>query len=102
MRDDFKIRARRTEFFRDGVSIHIFRRADARHFEAVTKLEVETFDEGMIGPQSPLEISHDQAQQLIDALWDCGLRPSEGAGSAGAMKAAQDHLKDLQTALWRS
>lgn len=36
------------------------------------------------------------AQALMDALWQCGLRPSEGSGSAGAMLAAQEHIKDLR------
>jgi len=37
-----------------------------------------------------------QAQKLIDNLWDCGLRPSEGSGSAGSLKATQNHLADMQ------
>lgn len=37
-----------------------------------------------------------QAQKLMDSLWDCGLRPSAGAGSAGAMDAVQVHLQDMR------
>jgi hypothetical protein len=33
----------------------------------------------------------------MDSLWSCGLRPSEGTGSAGALAATQAHLKDMQT-----
>lgn len=44
-----------------------------------------------------LRLSFDQAQYLIDQLWRCGLRPTEGAGSAGAMAATEKHLKDMQT-----
>lgn len=36
------------------------------------------------------------AQELMDSLWECGLRPSEGAGSAGALAATERHLKDMQ------
>lgn len=36
------------------------------------------------------------AQMLMDDLWACGIRPTEGAGSAGALAATQAHLKDLQ------
>lgn len=39
----------------------------------------------------------DDAQQLMDGLWNCGIRPTEGAGSAGAMAAAQAHLADMRT-----
>jgi hypothetical protein len=36
------------------------------------------------------------AQMLMDQLWDCGLRPSEGSGSAGALLATQKHLEDMR------
>lgn len=41
-------------------------------------------------------IDETQAQVLMDNLWDCGLRPSEGSGSAGALMAAQLHLEDMR------
>lgn len=41
-----------------------------------------------------------EAQQLMDDLWAAGVRPTEGAGSAGAMSATQEHLKDLRRMLF--
>lgn len=52
-------------------------------------------EEGMITPR-PFTVSLERAQELMDALWICGLRPSEGSGSAGAMAAARENLKDLR------
>ncbi len=46
---------------------------------------------------SMCSISTDAAQQLMDDLWQCGLRPSEGTGSAGAMAAVEKHLADMRT-----
>ena len=37
----------------------------------------------------------DQAQQLMDDLWRCGLRPTEGSGSAGSLAATERHLADM-------
>lgn len=37
------------------------------------------------------------AQHLMDELWRCGLRPSEGSGSAGSLAATERHLKDMQS-----
>lgn len=48
------------------------------------------------GPPA-LSLTMQDAQDLIDQLWRCGLRPSEGSGSAGALAATQLHLKDMQT-----
>ncbi len=37
------------------------------------------------------------AQQLMDELWNVGLRPSEGTGSAGSLAATQRHLGDMRS-----
>ncbi len=37
-----------------------------------------------------------EAQSLMDRLWTAGLRPTEGAGSAGALDATQYHLEDIR------
>ena len=43
-----------------------------------------------------VRISDAEAQTLMDDLWRCGLRPTEGAGSAGAMRAVEKHVDDLR------
>jgi len=43
-----------------------------------------------------ISFNQTEAQTLMDALWFCGVRPTEGSGSAGSLKATQDHLKDMQ------
>ena len=42
-------------------------------------------------------IGRNEAQALIDDLWQCGMRPTEGAGTAGSMLAAQKHLEDMRS-----
>ena len=42
-------------------------------------------------------LTPDDAQGLMDELWNCGLRPSEGTGSAGSLAATERHLKDMKT-----
>ena len=44
-----------------------------------------------------LTIENAEAQTLMDDLWEAGIRPTEAKGSAGAMKAVQNHLKDMRT-----
>jgi hypothetical protein len=36
------------------------------------------------------------AQVLMDSLWDCGIRPTDGTGSAGSLAATQRHLDDMR------
>ncbi len=48
-------------------------------------------------PDAPtVRIERDEAQLLMDQLWDCGLRPTQGKGSAGQLTAVQAHLNDLR------
>lgn len=46
--------------------------------------------------QPTMQMSRADAQDLMDQLWQIGLRPSEGTGSAGAMAATQAHLQDMR------
>lgn len=43
-----------------------------------------------------IRLSHDDAQALVDELWLCGIRPSEGTGSAGSLAATERHLADMR------
>jgi hypothetical protein len=43
-----------------------------------------------------LQLEMAEAQRLMDVLWDCGLRPSEGSGSAGSLAATERHLADMR------
>lgn len=52
-------------------------------------------DEGAI-VDPIIRIDSHEAQQLMDELWTCGLRPSEGTGSAGQSAAQQKHIDDLR------
>lgn len=48
-----------------------------------------------------MRLNKNDAQQLMDELWQCGFRPSEGTGSAGSLAATERHLKDMQTIAFR-
>ena len=48
-----------------------------------------------------LNVDIQDAQILIDDLWLCGLRPSEGTGSAGSLKATENHLKDMRKIVFK-
>jgi len=64
------------------------------------------FDERLDGCFSPptlrLPDRSSEAQALMDRLWACGLRPTEGSGSAGALAATERHLADLRTLVEKS
>lgn len=58
------------------------------------------------GPAQSIEpsfkMSYEDAQRFMDDLWECGLRPSEGTGSAGALAATQKHLEDMRKLVFKN
>lgn len=63
---------------------------------AVAKpLVFEDISEGEFA-EPTLRLTPEEAQRLVDALWACGVRPSEGTGSAGSLAATQKHLDDMR------
>lgn len=61
----------------------------------VEKLDFVAVDEDAYTSPT-FALRREQAQQLMDELWNCGLRPTEGSGSAGSLAATERHLKDMQ------
>ena len=56
---------------------------------------METVEQGWMA-EPTLRIGIDEAQTLMDDLWRAGLRPTEGAGSAGSLRATEKHLQDMR------
>ena len=89
------------EYDPDGIRLYAIQKGDRdrgrQKYHAQAK-ELE-WVESKVGDsiQPFLRIEKPQAQKLMDDLWDCGLRPSEGSGSAGAMKKTEKHLEDMRT-----
>jgi len=46
-------------------------------------------------------LSIQAAQLLMDDLWNCGLRPTEGQGSAGQLASIKYHLEDMRTLVFK-
>jgi len=99
--NELKIRARRGDisFEPDTIKLYAYLRRQGKRWrtESVLKFIEITKEERNNILQPFLEVEMHEAQKLMDDLWDCGLRPSEGTGSAGAMAATQEHLQDMKT-----
>jgi hypothetical protein len=63
----------------------------------VKDIVLEKIDEhDCIAPAPSFHLEPEQAQTLLDDLWQCGVRPTEGAGTAGSMRATERHLEDMR------
>jgi hypothetical protein len=64
--------------------------------QIVTSFNLATPRPGEYTPPT-FRLSENEAQVLIDQLWSCGLRPTEGHGTAGQLAATERHLEDLRS-----
>lgn len=46
-------------------------------------------------------LTRSEAQELMDALWRVGMRPSNGAGNVGQLAATEKHLEDMRRLVFR-
>jgi hypothetical protein len=81
-----------------GVEFLITKREGEKLYSA--KIEFSEHEQHCVLPVTG-RIGNDDAQTLMDDLWRAGLRPTEGAGSAGALAATQRHLEDMRTLVFK-
>ncbi|MCP3885126.1 MAG: hypothetical protein GY700_06560 [Propionibacteriaceae bacterium] len=72
-----------------------------RAFWAVKATELEQIPVGE-SPEPTVRITRQQAQRLLDNLWDAGLRPKDGTGSTGQLAATEKHLEDMRSLAFNS
>ncbi len=102
--NQLKFRASRDEMWGDRIELRLW--ADNGNTVGVvgpltfTALKPEERDCYRLDPT--VLMSRDSAQQLMDELWNVGLRPTEGAGSAGSLAATERHLNDMRALVFKT
>lgn len=93
---DLRVIARKREVWNPGVDLYAFVLRTDESVDLAEPLTMKRHLDGDIQSPPTLSLQPEQAQALMDSLWDAGLRPSEGSGSAGALAATQTHLQDMR------
>jgi hypothetical protein len=79
----------------EHVDIMLVHRRNGQHRAVCKPLEFTEVPEG--SPLQPtFRLYHDEAQELMDRLWACGLRPTQGKQSTGQLEAVERHLADMR------
>ena len=89
------------EPFYSGITVHARIAGDAPRAIAQPVEFVEQGGNDALYAPPMMNLERDSAQRLMDELWKCGIRPSEGQGSAGQLAAVQAHLKDMRELAFR-
>ena len=81
--------------YRGSIGISLF---TERHngFSYGRSVEFVQSQPGEVVSQPTFALSRTMASQLMDDLWNAGIRPTE-QGSPGQIAALQNHLKDMKT-----
>jgi len=95
-----KLRCKPTPFL-DGVELVGFAKdSDRRRY--VASLSWKEMKEEAYFVDPTVRLTMENAQELMDDLWASGVRPTEGNGSAGAMRAAERHIEDLRKVAFKA
>ena len=89
------------EHWYDGVKLSARQRYGDSGWAHATKLTMEYVEAGTYA-EPFLTLEPASAQSLMDELWKCGFRPADGTGSAGQLKATQDHLEDMRSIAFKA
>lgn len=106
MAGGLRVQARRHFTFSRDIGLYIWS-AHGEERRDISVAQPLTFqrlrDEDLGKEHAPaLSLPVTAAQELMDELWVCGVRPSEGTGSAGALAATQAHLQDMKRIAFHS
>lgn len=86
--------------FNGAIALYGYDQHDRQRF-AAQPLMLQAVEEGVMH-EPFMKLPYEDAQRLMDELWNCGLRPSEGSGSAGSLAATQRHLEDMRSLVFKT
>ena len=84
------------EIYNDAIAIYLGQKDEYGYRYVAQPLKLVKSEPGDVVSAPCFTLETSEAQRLMDELWNCGLRPSEGTGSAGSLAATERHLRDMQ------
>ena len=81
----------------DALEVWALNRAGDFREHVTAELSVHRVDKRQLFDRGPtLRLASDEAQQIMNELWRCGMRPRDGSGALAHVEAQQAHLNDLR------
>jgi hypothetical protein len=86
------------DFLRNGFAFHVVERRGQTVSVAgpLVMTDCDAERSALYPPEPTFRLRNDECQALMDELWRIGVRPSEGSGSAGSLRQAEEHIASLQ------
>lgn len=93
--EDNRLRVRVSkDEFGEWVQLRFYKRGQDK-LEIVSDVVWELIDDTIYPGPTPFQLTGVDAQSLMDQLWDTGIRPTEGKGSAGSLAATEHERETL-------
>lgn len=86
---------------RELIELYVFADIESVRYCA-TEVTFEKLEDGSRHPHETLAINEATAKQLMDSLWQAGVRPSDQFGRREGLTAKQAHIDDLRTVLFHT
>jgi hypothetical protein len=95
------LRLRREAVIDNFIGLYFALKYDNGNIAVAEPLRLTTVEPNQALPHHDPLFSFDdnQAQRLMDELWNLGIRPTEGHGSTGQLAATEKHLDHVSTLL---
>jgi hypothetical protein len=93
---DFLRAIARQDPWSDKVEFMLVHRVSGKPNRVATSLLFSEVPEGAL-MQPTFRLLGPEAQELMDMLWNCGLRPTQSKQSIGQLEAVERHLADMRT-----
>lgn len=66
------------------------------------KFVMKRHEPGTLITDPTIDLSYQEARQLMDALWQAGVRPSEHKSTSGEVRRLEAHLEDMRKLVFKS
>ena len=93
---DMKIDCQR-EPWMNGIGFLLSSKGDYVTGMTITHTEPGEF----LSLEPSFRLNMSESQKLMDELWACGIRPTEGHGSSGQIGAVEKHLADMRALVFK-
>jgi hypothetical protein len=88
------------ELWSDNITIRIGYPSENGVFYCAKPITMEATDIGAL-IEPCLSLRMEEAQLLMDNMWDAGVRPSQSVGTAGQLDATKYHLEDMRRLVFK-
>jgi hypothetical protein len=101
MNEQMHIRAE-MDFMRRHIGVWLYQELQGGDVMVSTNVTMEKVEWGQVMPRAPIQLDIIAAQSLVDQLWQAGIMPSQGSGSAGSLAATERHLEDMRSLVFKT